>query len=104
MGDGSLAAIQRRYLSRLRQSVLKWAVRLLAFELRAVAAITAGFAVSLIAAVPAALLTAFILGSLELDYEYVVWTTRIIQVSAIAVWFIASFKFYRYLKQRFVSP
>lgn len=91
------------FFNHWHQSVLKWAVRLLVFEIRALAAITGGFVVSFVVAVPAGLLTTLILSSFELDHEYVVWATRIIQASAFAVWLLASIKVYRYLKQRSVS-
>ena len=103
MGDGSLAANQRRFLTRLRQSALKLAARLLAFELRVIAAIAAGFAIAFVVAALAGLLTGLTLGALKLSH-CVELATLIIQVSAVAVWLLTSFKVYRYLKQRSASP
>ena len=80
-------------------SIPKWVIRLLTFELRVIAAITAGFGISLVAAVPVGLLTGLTLGLLEVKH-WPVYSTLITQMIAIAIWFLASLKAYRYLKQR----
>jgi hypothetical protein len=66
---------RRLALKRFPPTRIQVGALLLAFEFRAIAAITAGFAVAFVVAVPAGILTALALGSLELDFQYVRWAT-----------------------------
>lgn len=91
-----------RLLNDLRQGIPKWVIRLLAFEMKVIAAITAGFGISLVVVAPASLLTGLTLGLLELK-QGPGWATLIIQIIAIAIWVLASLKLYWYLKRR-VTP
>ena len=88
-----------RFLNDLRQGIPKWVIRLLAFEMKVIAAITAGFGISLVVVVLASLLTGLTLGLLELKH-WTGWATLIIQMIAIAIWFLVSLKVYWYLKRR----
>ncbi len=93
-----LAGFRLSFLRDLHRRAFKWALFLLAFELRAIAAITAGFAVAFVVAVPAGILTGLALNSLELDFQYVRWAILIIQIGAFAIWLLAALKVYAYVR------
>ncbi len=85
--------------SDLRQSIPKWAIRLLAFEVKVFSAITAGMGLSLVLVVPAGILSGFALTALKLEH-YASWCSIVIQIVGLTIWFLASRRVYRYLNRR----
>ncbi len=71
--------------------------------MKVIAAITAGIGISVVVTVLAGVMTGLILSSLQLEH-YASWVVFILQMLTIAIWFLASFKIYRYLTQRTSAP
>jgi len=86
-------------LNDLPQDIPKWVIRLLAFEMKVIAAITAGAGIFFVVTVFAASMAGLIFSLFELRH-WPGWATVIIQMITIAIWILASLKVYRYLKQR----
>ena len=86
-------------MSDLRHRIRRRAIRVLAFEAKVIAAITAGIGISLALTVPAGIVMGLTLSALDLEH-YANWGIPIIELCTFVIWLVASLKVYLRLERR----